>query len=193
MTITFRVKDEAATSVMRLHLTTLRVAALCKLLGQHAARYDDDYIFPIHGTPDTPGYAFEARVCPIPLAELSRVFYHYEPAIALFDEAQYHRRRVRISRSARHPDPILDIAASSDNAPQLAMTNVHAYALLNTLGLRPDSYGAIPIADVRQRLIDPAIRQRLDADPRGIGQFVPTLDQMAALKTPEGALTIAWT
>jgi hypothetical protein len=61
------------------------------------------------------------------------------------------------------------------------------------MDLQPDSYGAIPVADWRQRLIDPAIRQRLDADPRGIRQFVPTLDHTAALKTPEGALTISST
>jgi len=193
MTITFRVKDEAETPIRPLHLTQLRVVAFRKLLGQHAARYDEDCIFPIHGTLDTPVYAFEARVCPIPLAELSRVFFHYEPAIALFDEAQYRRRRVRISRTARQADPVLEIAASADNAPQLAMTNVNAYALLKTLGLRPDSYGAIAIADMRVRLTDPIIRQRLDADPRGIGQFVTTLDQMAAHKTAEGALTMAWT
>lgn len=168
MTITFRVKDEAATPVMPLHLTTLRVAAMRKLLGQHAARHDDDYIFPIHGTPDTSVYAFEARVYLIPLAELSRVFYHYEPAIALFDEAQYHRRRVRISRSARHANPILDIAASSDNAPQLAMTDVHAYALL-----KPSVY-------------DPTATARFPSPTCANGLSIPP-SASAAMQTREGS------
>jgi hypothetical protein len=193
MTITFRVKDETRTPVTPQFITHLRAVALCRLLTEKALRLGEDMVHPIHGTLDTGSYAFEARVCPVALAQLSRVFYDWPPAIALFDEAQFRRRRLRIARRMRHGPVVMEISASHDFAPEVSMPNAGAYALLKTLGLSPDSYGAISLTDMRQRLTDPVIRGRLEGDPKGLGQYVYDLERMVETETVAGHLTMAWT
>jgi hypothetical protein len=193
MTITFRVKDETRTPVPALHITHLRAVALCRLMTEKALRLGEDMLYPIHGNLDCATYAFEARVCPVALAQLSRVFYDWPPAIALLDEAQFRRRRLRISRASRHADVIMEISTSHDFAPEVTMPNAGAYALLKTLGLSPDSYGAISLSTMRQRLTDPTIRGRLEADRVGLARYVYDLDRMVETETVSGHLTMAWT
>lgn len=193
MTITFRVRHETRSPVAPQFITHRRAVALCALLDEKALRLGEDMIYPIHGTLDTDSYAFEARVCPVALAQLSRVFYDWPPAIALLDEAQFRRRRLRISRASRHAYVIMEISTSHDCAPEVSMSNAGAYALLKTLGLSPDSYGAISLTDMRQRLTDPVIRGRLDGDPKGLGQYVYDLERMVETDTVSGQLSMAWT
>ncbi|MGT2516553.1 hypothetical protein ACVOMT_22250 [Sphingomonas panni] len=46
--------------------------------------------------------AFEARVCPLPLASLSAILDHGEAAIAVLDEAQFAARRIRVRREEEY-------------------------------------------------------------------------------------------
>jgi hypothetical protein len=193
MTITFRVKEETRTPVAPQFITHLRAVALCRLLTEKALRLGEDMVYPIHGSLDSASYAFEARVCPVALAQLSRIFYDWPPAIALLDEAQFRRRRLRITRASAHGRVIMEISTSHDFAPEVTMPNAGAYALLRTLGLSPDSYGAISLTDMRRRLTDPVIRGRLEGDPKGLGRYVHDLERMVETDTVSGQLSMAWT
>jgi|GEM_PF-760840 len=193
MTITFRVKDETRTPIAPQFITHLRAIALTRLLTQKAERLGEDMLYPVYGTLDHDSYAFEARVCPVSLAQLSRVFYDWPPAIAMLDEAQFRRRRLRISRASRHASVIMEISTSHDFAPEVSMPNFGAYSLLKTLGLSPDSYGAISLADMRERLADPVIRGRLEGDPKGLGRYIFDLERMVETDTVSGQLSMAWT
>jgi hypothetical protein len=62
---------------------------------------------------------FEARVCPLALATLSRPFDHDPAVIAVLDEAQFRDRRITIHVDAAG-DALLDVSAHADRA--LTMT-----------------------------------------------------------------------
>jgi hypothetical protein len=51
------------------------------------------------------------------------------------------------------------VALTSDPGVELNLANGNAYALLEGLGLRPDSVGELPIDAVCERLANPAVRQ----------------------------------
>ena len=143
------------------------------------------------GDPSQADFSFDARICPLGLATVSACFDHYPPAISVLDEAQFRGRRVRVWRYGLTRDIHLSLSSNPDAAPDLEVTNGNAYALLETLGLDPESAGVVPVTELRQRLTDPRIRGRLDDDPQ-LSRYVPTLVAMAALKPIEGDLSLAW-
>ena len=192
MTITFRIDDgydarEPGPAI----ITTHQLGSLRDLLAAHGARLGFPLVLPEYGDPIDGDFSFDARVCPLALATVSACFDHYPPAIAVVDEAQFRGRRVRVWRYGPTRDIHLCLSSNPDAAPELEVATANAYALLETLGLDPESVGVVPVAELRQRLTDPRIRRRLDDDPQ-LSRYVPTLVTMAALKPIEGDLSLAW-
>ena len=65
------------------------------------------------------------------------------------------------------------VAETSDRALELDLPATPAMALLESLGLRADSVGEIPIETLRQRLANPAVQRRLnDAE---LAHYLPSL------------------
>lgn len=192
MTITFRIDDGLNTLLPTpAVITTDQLGALRDLLAEHGDRMRVDLIFPEHGDMSDAAFAFEARVCPLALASVSRCFDHDPSVITVLDEAQYRGRRVRICRMGWTADIRIGLSSSLDDVPALEVANGNAYALLETLGLDADSVGDLPISELRQRLMDPRIRRRLDDDTQ-LGRYVPTLLAMVAAKPTVSELSLAW-
>ncbi|TVV76417.1 hypothetical protein [Sphingomonas solaris] len=181
MTITFRIDDgfdarEPGPAIITVH----QLGSLRDLLAAQTVRLGSPLILPEYGDPSEADFSFDARVCPLALAMVSACFDHYPDAIAVLDEAQFRGRRVRVWRYGPTRDIHLSLSSNPDSAPELKVANCNAYALLETLGLEPDSVGVVPVTELRQRLTDPRIRQRLDDDPQ-LSRYVPTLVAMASL------------
>ena len=192
MTITFRVDDGYdTTSPVPAVINPHQLGSLRDLLAEHASRLGTELPTPDYDDPEDGTFAFEARVCPLALASLSACFDHYDAVIAVLDEAQFRARRIRVSRDDPHGDIRLALSSNPDAAPGLNAANGNAYALLETLGLEPDSVGAVPLAELRQRLTDPRIRRRLDGDHQ-LTRYVSALVAMAAVKPIDGELSLAW-
>ena len=192
MTITFRIDDGLDTLLPTpAVITTDQLGSLRDLLAEQGERLGFCLLFPEYGEVSEPAFAFEARVCPLALATVSRCFDHDPSVIAVLDEAQFIGRRVRVWRMEWAGDIRIGLATGLDNVPELEVANGNAYALLETLGLDPESVGELPVAELRQRLTDPRIRRRLDDDAQ-LGRYVPTLLAMVAAKPTISDLSLAW-
>jgi len=192
MTITFRIDDGLDTLLPTpAVITTDQLGSLRDLLAEQGDRLGFSLLFPEHGEVSEAAFAFEARVCPLALAMVSRCFDHDPSVIAVLDEAQFLGRRVRVWRMGWSGDIRIGLASGLDDVPELEVANGNAYALLETLGLDPDSVGELPIAELRQRLSDPRVRRRLDDDAQ-LARYVPTLLAMVKAKPTISELSLAW-
>ena len=133
---------------------------------------------------------FEARVCPLALASVARVFDHDAAVIAVLDEAQFRARRIVVwwyeSDRAIRMRPSL----TSDHGDELDLAESDANALLEGLGLNPDLVGEIPIDTIRDRLANPAIRHRAEAD--GISTMLERLERLLAIADADDSLRLEW-
>lgn len=192
MTITFRIDDGLDTMLPTpAVITTNQLGSLLDLLTEHGERLGPCLIFPKHGEVSEPAFAFEARVCSLALASVSRCFDHDPSVIAVLDEAQFVGRHVRVWRMGLAGDIRIGLATGLDDVPELEVANGNAFALLEMLGLDPGSVGELPVAELRQRLSDPRIRHRLDDDAQ-LSRYVPTLLAMVAAKPITSDLSLAW-
>lgn len=193
MTITFRVDDgHNILSPSPAVITPDQLGALRDLLAEQSARTGAPMVMPIHGEPVSGSFEIEARVCPLALASIARCFDHDPAVIAVIDEAQFRGRRVRIWQEEPTGDIRLGLGLNPDDAPELELASGNAFALLASLGLDEESCGTIPMSQLRQRLMDPRIRRRLDGDPH-MSRYVEALTTMAALKPTDGEYHLAWT
>lgn len=192
MTITFRVDDgHNVLSPSAAVITPDQLGALRDLLGQHHVRKVTPLVIPVHGDPASGSFEIEVRVCPLALASLARCFDFDPAAIAVLDEAQFLGRRARIWQVKTGGDMKLGLGLNPDAAPELELASGNALALLASLGLDEESCGAMPMSELRQRLMDPRIRRRLDNDPQ-MSRYVDALTTMATLKPIEGEYHLAW-
>lgn len=192
MTITFRLDDGHHILLPSpAVITPNQLGSLRELLDEQSMRLETALLLSVHGITGDATFEFEARVCPLALAVVSKCFDHDPGVIAVLDEAQFLGRRVRVWQAERSGDIKIGLAPNPDGAPELEVANANALTLLESLGLDRDSAGVLPITELRQRLIDPRIRRRLDADP-AMARYVETLTAMAALKPVEGEYHLAW-
>ncbi len=192
MTITFRIDDGHDTHAVRpAEISPRQLVALSDYLRAQSERLGLSLIDHEWGTIDEPEFAFEARICPLPLASLSAVLDHADAAIAVLDEAQFTGRRIRVRRDENIGLVMIEVAWTHDSAPSLNVANGNAYALLESLGLDADSCGEIPLAELRRRLTDPVIHRRLGDDPH-LSRYLPSLVAMARSTGVPVEACLAW-
>ncbi|WP_375244158.1 hypothetical protein [Sphingomonas parapaucimobilis] len=192
MTITFRIDDgHDIHGVPPAEISPLQLTTLCDYLRAQSERLGLSLIHHEWGTVDEPEFAFEARVCPLPLASLSAILDHADAAIAVLDEAQFIGRRIRVRREENIGLVMIEVAWTHDSAPSLNVANGNAYALLEGLGLDAESCGEIPLADLRRRLTDPVIHRRLGNDPH-LSRYLPSLVAMARATSVPVEASLAW-
>ena len=166
MTITFRIDDGRHILLPSAAvITPNQLGSLRDLLAEQSMRLDTALLLPIHGVTGDATFEFEARVCPLALAVVSKCFDHDPAVLAVLDEAQFLGRRVRVWQAERRGDIRIGLAPNPDAAPELEVANANALTLLESLGLDRERAGVLPMIELRQRLMDPRIRRRLDADP----------------------------
>jgi hypothetical protein len=192
MTITFRVEDGRSISPPSAAVITPdQLAAFRDMLAEQVLRLGTTLLLPVYGVTGDPWFEFDARVCHLSLATVARCFDHDPSVIAILDEAQFLGRRVRIAQIDRARDIEMRLSLNPDAAPEIVMANPAALTLLEGLGIDRTIAGMVPMTELRQRLMDPRIRRRLDADP-GMADCVETLSKMAALKPVDGEYLLAW-
>ena len=192
MTITFRIENgNSILPPKAAVITPDQLGSLRDLLAEISLHSGCAMLVPIAGVTGDPTFELEARICPLALAVVSKCFDHDVDVIAVLEEAQYLGRRVRIWQERRGGDIRIRISLTPDAAPQLAVTEANGMKLLDRLGLDRRRAGAVAMTELRDRLTDPRIRRRLDAD-LDLANTVETLTAMAALKPVEGEYMLAW-
>lgn len=192
MTITFRVEDgRAILAPMAAIITPDQLASLRDMLAEQSLRLGFAMLLPGYGVTGDPWFEFDARVCHLSLAIVSKCFDHDPSVIAILDEAQFLGRRVRVAQTEPTGDITIRLSLNPDAAPEIALANPQALALLDGLGIDRMVAGMVPMTELRRRLTDPRIRRRLDSDP-DMAESIETLAMMAALKPIEGKYLLAW-
>lgn len=133
---------------------------------------------------------FEARVCPLALATIARLFDYDEAVIAVVEEAQFRRRRISVHPADQAGAIAMGVALTSDPGHELDLASSNAFALLESLGLRPESVGEIPVDAVRARLAHPAVRRRAAAE--GTSAYLDRLDQLLTTADLDDAPRLEW-
>jgi hypothetical protein len=133
---------------------------------------------------------FEARVCPLALASVARVFDHDEAVISVLDEAQFRGRRIAVWWYENCRTICMRPSLTSDLGAELDLAEDDAHALLQGLGLKPDNVGEIPIGAVRDRLANPAVRRRAEAE--GTASYFDRLDQLLVSASADDSSRLEW-
>lgn len=135
-------------------------------------------------------YSFEARVCPLALASMARVFDFATDVIAVLDEAQFRNRRVSFYRSQPDGPVAMRPSITSDLGVEMDLATGNAYALLESLGLRPDSVGELPIDELRRRLENPAVRRRMRE--QNVDHYTDRLARLVATAETDNSSRFEW-
>lgn len=187
MSITFRIATAADDQPRPTATINARqLASFRMLLREQGERLGTDLLDP----DDFLSYRFEARVCPLALAAVARIFDFHTDAITVIEEAQFRCRRVSIHRREETGSIVMAVAFTSDLALELNLANGNAYALLEGLGLRPDSVGELPIDTARARLANPAVRRH--AVERGVSHYLDRLDRLLATADADDTSRLEW-
>lgn len=133
---------------------------------------------------------FEARVCPLALASVARVFDHDAAVIAVLDEAQFRGRRITVWWYESDRTIRMRPSVTSDLGAELDLAESDAHALLVGLGLHPDDVGEIPIDIIRVRLANPAIRSRAEAD--GTVSMLERLERLLETAAADDSPRLEW-
>ena len=157
------------------HLQTARVHE------RHASDVDDDI---------TRSFSFEVSVCRFALAQLAPIFAYDLGAIAVLDEAQFCQRRVRFSKADETGEIMLDVSSTIDGSIDLDLAIGSAIAVLKALDLDLESTGDVPLAVLRKRLADDAVRSNFVA--QRVEQYLTRLDRLAAIEAQEQDSRLVW-
>jgi len=153
-------------------ITARQLAALRRYLHAQSERIGVALIEP----DEVLGDCFEARVCPLALASVTRLFDHDPAVIAVVEEAQFRGRRVSIRHRPQAAEITMRVALTSDCGLELDLAYGNAYALLEALGLDAESVGEITAELLRERLADPATASKAVAS--GVEHYLPRLERL---------------
>ena len=191
MSITFRITTAADDRPgPRAVINARQLAAFRTFLREEGARIRTVLLDPDAAEDAYLSYHFEARVCPLALAAIARVFDFNTDVISVIEEAQFRCRRVSVWRDEASGTIAMRVALTSDQGLELDLASANAEALLESLGLTPDSIGEIPIDTVRARLASPAVRRRAAAE--GITPYLDRLDRLIGLADADDSSRLEW-
>ncbi|PBN42943.1 hypothetical protein [Sphingobium sp. D43FB] len=191
MSITFRIATAADDQPgPRAIINARQLAAFRSFLREESIRTGTLLLDPDAAEDEFLSYHFEARVCPLALAAIVRIFDFQADVISVVEEAQFRCRRVSVYRTEETGTINLKVALTSDLGLELDLASANAIALLEGLGLRPDSVGEIPIDTVRARLSNPAVRRR--AAHHGVAAYLGRLDQLLATADADDTSRLEW-
>lgn len=191
MSITFRITTAADDRPgPRAVINARQLAAFRTFLREEGARSRTVLLDPDAAEDAHLSYHFEARVCPVALATIAKVFDFDDDVISVVEEAQFRCRRVSVWRDEAAGTIVLRVALSSDQGLELDLASPNAEVLLESLGLKPDSIGEMPVDAVRARLANPAVRRRAAAE--GITPYLDRLDQLVGLAETDDSSRLEW-
>lgn len=167
-------------------ITARQLAALRRYLHAEGSRIGTPLLEP----DEVLGDSFEARVCPLALAAVTRLFDHDPAVISVVEEAQFRGRRIRVHHCPSAAEITMRVALTSDRGLELDLACGNAHALLEALGMGTESIGEMSLDRLRERLADPATTSRAVA--RGVDHYLTRLEQLLASAGHVAEARLAW-
>lgn len=191
MSITFRIATAADDEARPMAVLAARQLAAFRTF----LRGEGERIGAVLLDPDAPedaflSYRFEARVCPLALASIARLFDYAADVITVVEEAQFRGRRVSVFRDEAAGTIHLTVALTTDMALELDLASNNAFALLESLGLGAESVGETAIETIRERLASPAVRRH--AAEQGVAHHIERLERLVAAAAPDESCRLEW-
>lgn len=191
MSITFRIATAADDQPgPRAIINARQLAAFRTFLREESTRCRAVLLDPDAPEDEYLSYHFEARVCPLALAAIARVFDFDTDVIGVVEEAQFRCRRVSVWRDEAARAIAMSVALTSDQGLELDLASANAAVLLESLGLTPVSIGEISIDAVRARIANPAVQRRAAAE--GITTYLDRLNQLIGLADADETSRLEW-
>jgi hypothetical protein len=191
MSITFRITTAAQNGHDPVATINARqLAAFRTLLRASGTRLGMRLLDPDEDGEVPLAYSFEARVCPLALASMARVFDSDADAIAVLEEAQFRGRRVSFWRDELEAAVKMHVSVTSDLGVELDLANSNAYTLLESLGFEPESIGDAPVDEVRQRLDNPVIQRRMS--DHHVAHYAERLKRLLATADLDDSSRFEW-
>ncbi len=191
MSITFRIATAADDEARPMAVIAARQLAAFRTF----LRGEGERIGAVLLDPDAPedaflSYRFEARVCPLALASIARLFDYAADVITVVEEALFRGRRVSVFRDEAAGTINLTLALTTDMALELDLASNNAFALLESLGLGAESVGETAIETIRERLASPAVRRH--AAEQGVAHHIERLERLVAAAAPDESCRLEW-
>jgi len=191
MTIIFRIATAADDGhIPAAEIGARDLAEFRAFLRQEGTRIGKRLLSPDEPEDELLSYTFEARVCPLSLSAMARVFDYNASVIRVLEEAQFRNRRVAVWRCKSDGSIRMRVSLNSDAGVEINLADGSAYALLQSLGLRPDGVGELPAHEVRRRLDNPAVRRRMDEED--VSQFIAPLERLLATADLDDSSRFEW-
>lgn len=191
MSIMFRIATAADDQPRPTAIINARqLAAFRNFLREEGERIGIHLLDPDFADDDYLSYRFEARICPLALAAVARVFDFQTDVITVIEEAQFRSRRVSVYRAEGTGPITLAVGLTSDLGLELDLAVGNAYALLEGLGLRPDSVGEMSVETMRARLANPAVRRRVRE--LGAAHYLDRLGRLLASAQSDDTSRLEW-
>lgn len=191
MSITFRIAtaadDEASPRAI---ITARQLAAFRRFLRTEGERTGTALLDPDADDDVFLSYRFEARICPLALAAIARLFDYATDVISVVEEAQFRGRRASVFREEGSGTINLAVALTSDLGLELNLASNNAFALLDSLGLDAASVGETTIKTIRDRLACPDVRRH--AAEHGIADYIERLDRLVAVVANDESCRLEW-
>ncbi|MBB3588894.1 hypothetical protein E2E30_19170 (plasmid) [Sphingomonas sp. AAP5] len=184
MSITFFLSAGAKNDVMPATITARQLAAF-----RSFARTRDELVEQEDDDPLEAG-SFEARVCPWSLASICALFDHDEGVIAVVEEAQFRGLNVRFYRDDQTRSISMRVADTPDGSRTVNLVDQTAHHVLDAMRLTDDHRGSIPIAELRQILAEPTVRENLHQLDTGMS--LDRLDQLADQADTDHDFRLVW-
>jgi len=139
MTEVFRIiSDERAGPLPAAQITPDQLRDFRSYLRREGARLGLSLLGPHHPDEGAICFGFDARVCPLSLAAVTRIFDNDEAVISIIEEAQFRGRRVCVARDDDHPAITLRVSDVPDCDAEQTVPDHAADGLLGALGIAPD-------------------------------------------------------
>ncbi|MDX3911171.1 MAG: hypothetical protein QHC67_15330 [Sphingobium sp.] len=191
MTVQFRIMPSNVSDPLpRAQINARQLSAFRDFLRSEGARTHTALLDPEREAQAHLAYAFEARICPIALATLARLFDYDEAVISVFEEAQFRGRRVAVRRDEEAGAILLQVGTTADHDRALYLDPHDAGALLDALGLPVDPGGTIDARWLRDKLADEAVRATVAR--AGLAAFLNQIDHLVASAATDPFANLAW-
>jgi len=133
-------------------------------------------------------YEFNANA--VSLADYDRLFMGDDQLLAVAEEAQFHGRSLRLSKTSDAIFATLSVSEHIAITPEIMMSVERAHAVLNCLGINPTETCSINISDLRHALIKPSVREAFVAS--GLDTAFDYLAGICAVEHGNTEPKLAW-
>lgn len=132
----------------------------------------------------------EARVCPLALATVARIFHRDPDVISTVEDAQTRGRKLVIWGEGGAGPIHMCASMTTDVDAEFMVPTSDGFVLVDCLGLGEWNQRSRPADDVLRLLTEPATRDRIAA--QGVAGYLPSLERLLDTARGQPSANLGW-